>query len=71
MPGIDLLAIVVAAIIAFVGSFGWYILFAKELAKVSPAFAEGQNQRRQPWKMLFVLVEIFSHPFSPLFGFCR
>ena len=44
-------AVVVAAIAAFLGSFVWYIVFGKELAKVSPAFAE---QQPAVWKMLVV-----------------
>ena len=50
MLGINFLAVVVAAIAAFVASSAWYIVFGKELAKVSAAFAEGM-QKRQPWKM--------------------
>ena len=34
----------------------WYIVFGKELAKASAAFAEGL-QKRQPWKMLVVIVQ--------------
>jgi hypothetical protein len=45
------LAIVVAAVAAFVGSFVWYIVFGQELAKVSPAFAA---QQPSAWKMLAV-----------------
>jgi hypothetical protein len=56
MLGINYLAVVVAAVVAFVGSLVWYILWGQELAKVSKAFAEAQQQR-QPWKMLFVLAE--------------
>jgi predicted Co/Zn/Cd cation transporter (cation efflux family) len=56
MLGINYLAVVVAAVVAFVGSLVWYILWGQELAKVSKAFAEAQHQR-QPWKMLFVLAE--------------
>ncbi|MGH8004384.1 MAG: DUF1761 domain-containing protein [Limisphaerales bacterium] len=42
-------AIVVAAVAAFVTSFVWYMVFAKELAKVSTAIAE---QKPEAWKML-------------------
>src|SRR5260370_37792326 len=55
MPGIDYWAVVVAAIAAFVASSVWYIVFGKELAKVSAAFAKGM-QKPQPWKMLGVIV---------------
>ena len=34
MPGINFLAVVVAALAAFVASAVWYIVFGKELAKV-------------------------------------
>lgn len=56
MPGINFLAVVVAALAAFVASAGWYIVFGKELAKVSAAFAKGLQQR-QPWKMLVVIAQ--------------
>jgi hypothetical protein len=56
MLDINFLAVVVAAIAAFVASLVWYIVFGKELAKVSAAFAEGLR-KRQPWKMLVVLVQ--------------
>lgn len=56
MLGINFLAVVVAALAAFVASSAWYIVFGKELAKVSAAFAEGL-QKRQPWKLLGVIVQ--------------
>ena len=56
MPGINVLAVVVAALAAFVASAVWYIVFGKELAKVSAAFAKGLQQR-QPWKMLVVIAQ--------------
>ncbi|HEY4388193.1 MAG TPA: DUF1761 domain-containing protein [Ktedonobacteraceae bacterium] len=56
MPAINWWAIVVAALVAFVASSVWYIVLGKELATVSPAFAEGL-QKRQPWKMLFVIAQ--------------
>lgn len=55
--GINYWAVGVAAVVAFVGSFVWYIAFGQELAKVSPAFAVALKQGRQPWKMLVVLAE--------------
>jgi hypothetical protein len=54
MLGINFLAVVVAAVAAFVASLVWYFVFGKELAKVSAAFAEGM-QKPQPWKMLVVI----------------
>jgi len=56
MPGINFLAVVVAALAAFVVSAVWYIVFGKELAKVSTAFAEAQKNP-QPWKMLVVIAQ--------------
>ncbi len=56
MPAINWWAITVAALVAFVASSAWYIVLGKELATVSPAFAEGL-QKRQPWKILFVIAE--------------
>lgn len=56
MSGINILAVVVAALAAFVASAVWYIVFGKELAKVSAAFAKGL-QKRQPWKMLVVIAQ--------------
>ncbi len=56
MLGINFLAVVVAAVAAFVVSSVWYIVFGKELAKASAAFAEAM-QKRQPWKMLVVIAQ--------------
>jgi hypothetical protein len=54
MLGINTVAIVVAALAAFVASFLWYVVFGKELAKVSSAFAE---QKPEAWKMVVVVVQ--------------
>jgi Protein of unknown function (DUF1761) len=51
MMNINYLAVVVAALAAFVASFVWYSVFGAELAKISPAFAE---QQPAPWKMLVI-----------------
>ena len=56
MPGINFLAVVVAAALAFVASAVWYIVFGKQLATVSAAFAQGL-QKRQPWKLLGVMAQ--------------
>jgi hypothetical protein len=56
MGGINFWAVIVAGLTAFVASAFWYIVFGKELAKVSPAFAAGLQQR-QPWKMLVVIAQ--------------
>jgi hypothetical protein len=50
----NFLAIVVAGTVAFVGSSVWYVVFGKELAKVSPVFAELQAQTPSAWRMLAV-----------------
>jgi Protein of unknown function (DUF1761) len=49
------LAVVVAAVAAFVGSSLWYGVFGRALAKVSPAFAELQGQKPAAWRLLAVL----------------
>ena len=56
MPGINFLAVVVAAALAFVASAVWYIVFGKQLTTVSAAFAQGL-QKRQPWKLLGVMAQ--------------
>ena len=56
MLGINVVAVAVAAVVACVASLLWYLVFGKELAKVSDAFAKGMQQR-QPWKMLVVIVQ--------------
>lgn len=56
MPGINFLAVIVAALAAFVTSAVWYIVFGKELAKLNTDFAKGLQQR-QPWKMLVVIAQ--------------
>src|SRR5215813_533028 len=57
MSGINYLAVVVAAVAAFVGSMTWYVVFSRELATVSVAFAEAAKQKPQPWRLLVVLAE--------------
>jgi hypothetical protein len=47
-------AVIVAAMVAFVGSSVWYVVFGKELAKVSPVFAELQAQTPAAWRILAV-----------------
>lgn len=48
------LAVVVAAVVAFVVSSVWYTLFAKELAALHPAYA---GTRKMPvWKILVELL---------------
>lgn len=55
MPRINYLAVITAAVAAFVTSTVWYIVFGKELANVSPAFAETLARKPQPLKMLVVI----------------
>jgi hypothetical protein len=50
MLGINYLAVVVAAVAAFVVSAAWYIGFGSELAKLSAAYADSQSL--STWKML-------------------
>ncbi len=50
MPGINYLAVIVAAVAAFVVSAVWYIGFGNELAKLSAAYADTQSP--PAWKML-------------------
>lgn len=58
MQEINFWAIIISAFAAFVGSTIWYIAFGKQLATVSPAFAEALKQKKQPpWKPLAVFVE--------------
>ena len=45
MVAINYVAVVVAGFIAFVASAIWYIVFGKEMAKVSTAFAAQQQQQ--------------------------
>jgi hypothetical protein len=51
---INYVAVGVAALAAFVGSTVWYMVFGKELAKVSKAFAELQAEKPHPEKLLVV-----------------
>src|SRR5216684_3444548 len=53
---INYLAVVVAAAAAFVGSSVWYAMFGKELAKVSPVFAELQAAKPAAWRVLLSFV---------------
>ena len=57
MVAINYLAVVVAGFIAFVASAIWYIVFGKEMAKVSTAFAAQQQQRPATWKMGAVIAQ--------------
>jgi hypothetical protein len=49
MPDVNLLAILVAAIVAFVIGFTYYALLGEQLAEVSDAAAAGE--RPPPWKI--------------------
>ena len=57
MVGINYLAVVVAGFVAFGASAIWYMVFGKELAKVSTAFAEQQQKKPVPWKMGVVIAQ--------------
>ena len=54
MLKMNYLAVIVAALAAFVGSSVWYAVFGKALAKVSPVFAELQAQKPAAWRLLAV-----------------
>jgi hypothetical protein len=54
MPKLNYWAVIVAAVVAFVGSSVWYVVFGNELAKVSPVFAELQAQKPAAWRVLAV-----------------
>jgi hypothetical protein len=58
MNDLNYLAIVAAAVAVFVFSSAYYGMFGKELAKLSPAYAEaGSGTQRPPaWKMLVEVV---------------
>jgi hypothetical protein len=51
---INHLAVLVAAVAAFVGSSVWYAVFGQQLAKVSPVFAELQAEKPAAWRILAV-----------------
>jgi len=54
MFGVNYLAVVVAALAAFVATFVWYEIFGKELAKVSRAIAE---QKPAAWKFVVAIMQ--------------
>jgi len=54
MPKLNYWAVIVAAVVAFVGNSVWYVVFGNELAKVSPVFAELQAQKPAAWRMIAV-----------------
>jgi hypothetical protein len=59
MTGINLVAVVVAALAAFVMSTVWYIAFAKQRRKLSGAAAAADMKRPQPLKMAGELIRSF------------
>lgn len=58
MLGINYLAVVVAAVAAFVVSTVWYIVFGKEVMKLRGAKpdAMADMEKPQPWKILVEIV---------------
>jgi hypothetical protein len=56
MSRVNVWAVVVAAVAAFVASSVWYAVFGKQLAHASAAFAA---QRPAPWKLLVVVAQSF------------
>ncbi len=52
MNDVNLLAIVVVAVAVLVVSTVWYIAFGKQLAELSPAYADAASNARPPaWKV--------------------
>jgi hypothetical protein len=57
MNDVNVLAIVVAAAAVFVVSTLWYIAFGKQLAELSPAYADAASNARPPaWKVAVELI---------------
>jgi hypothetical protein len=57
MNDVNLVAIVVAAVAVFVVSTLWYIGFGKQLAELSPAYADAESNARPPaWKVAVELI---------------
>jgi len=59
MTGINLVAVVAAALAAFVMSTVWYIVFAKQRRKFSRAAAAADMKRPQPLKMAGEVIRSF------------
>ena len=55
MIGLNLLAVGVAALAVFVASTVYYMVFARQMADLSPAYATGAG-RPPAWKLLIELV---------------
>ncbi len=51
MPDLNYLAVVVAAVAAFVSAFVYYAVFARQYQAVSPAARESAQARPEPWKL--------------------
>jgi hypothetical protein len=58
MAGINIVAVVVAVLAAFVTSTAWYIIFAKQRSKLSAA-AVSDMKKPQPLKMAGELIRTF------------
>lgn len=56
MDTLNFAAIAVAAIAVFVVSSAWYTVFGKQLAELSPAYADASDARPPPWKVAIELV---------------
>ena len=54
MDGVNLVAVVIAAVAVAVVSTVYYIAFAKQMAALHPAYAEGA--RPEPWKVAVELL---------------
>jgi hypothetical protein len=53
MTGINLVAVVVAMVAAFVMSTAWYIVFAKQRRKLSKVAAAADMKRPQPLNRVY------------------
>ena len=58
MNDLNLLAIVVAAVVVFVVSTVYYMVFAKQMAQLNPVYADSAASPA-PWKMAVELVRSF------------
>jgi hypothetical protein len=53
MSEINFVAVIAAAVAAFIATFVWYIVFGAQLAQVT----NGANQQTPPWKIAIALIQ--------------
>ncbi len=56
MNGVDVVAVVVAAVAAWIVSTVYYIAFTKQMATLHPAYADSVGARPEPWKIAVELI---------------